>query len=65
MIARDLRPCDALRSWDAIATLYGTTYSGGTSGQGTVFTMTPAGKETVLYGFAGPGDGASPQGALT
>jgi len=29
--------------------LYGTTYRGGANGYGTVFKLTPAGKETVLY----------------
>jgi uncharacterized repeat protein (TIGR03803 family) len=32
--------------------LYGTTGSGGTSGGGTVFKITPAGAESVLYSFA-------------
>ena len=46
--------------------LYGTTASGGDagcggSGCGTVFKMTPQGKETVLYSFTGAnGDGANP-----
>jgi uncharacterized repeat protein (TIGR03803 family) len=33
--------------------LYGTTIVGGTSGTGTVFQVTPKGKETVLYSFTG------------
>lgn len=41
-------------------TLYGTTPSGGTNNAGTVFTITPAGKETVLYRFHGPPDGQEP-----
>ena len=51
--------------------LYGTTYSGGTSNNGTVFSLTPpasqgvAWTETVLYNFAGgAGDGANPQGGV-
>jgi uncharacterized repeat protein (TIGR03803 family) len=45
--------------------LYGTTYSGGASGLGTVFQLTPATggtwTERVLYNFAGsPGDGSNP-----
>ena len=32
---------------------YGTTLYGGTNGHGTVFEITPAGVETVLYSFAG------------
>ena len=50
---------------------YGTTQIGGV-GQGTVFSMTPAGVEAVLHMFCGtsgatncpPNDGASPQGGL-
>lgn len=50
--------------------LYGTTYAGGRgencreSGCGTVFSVTSSGKETVLYEFLGPPDGASPGGSL-
>ena len=40
--------------------LYGTTGAGGTSNNGTVFKITPAGVETVLYSFAGGTDGALP-----
>lgn len=48
--------------------LYGTTYAGGSgcggfyAGCGTVFSVTPSGKETVLHRFAGisPGDGFQP-----
>jgi uncharacterized repeat protein (TIGR03803 family) len=36
---------------------YGTTYEGGTSDDGTVFKITPAGAETVLYSFAAGTDG--------
>jgi uncharacterized repeat protein (TIGR03803 family) len=52
-------------------TLYGTTYSGGQSGSGciggscgTVYSMTPAGVENVVYRFQGGADGANPQSAL-
>lgn len=51
--------------------LYGTTLSGGSgcsptySGCGTVFSLTQSGKETVLYSFQGPPDGAHPWAALT
>jgi uncharacterized repeat protein (TIGR03803 family) len=45
-------------------TLYGTTRYGGASNYGTVFTITPAGKETVLYSFKAGSDGAWPQGDL-
>lgn len=44
---------------------YGMTFSGGSHGEGTVYKVTPAGVETVLYSFAGgPNDGASPYGEL-
>ena len=43
---------------------YGTT-SGGVSGLGTVFRMTPSGAVTVLHAFTGrPTDGANPMAAL-
>lgn len=44
---------------------YGTTYMGGTSDQGTVFKITPAGAEKVLYRFKGGKDGTTPQAGLT
>ena len=43
---------------------YGTTQSGGTAGHGTVFMITPAGAETVLYSFMGGADGLAPSAAL-
>jgi uncharacterized repeat protein (TIGR03803 family) len=43
---------------------YGTTISGGTSGQGTVFKITPSGFESVLHSFTGGADGGVPQAAL-
>ncbi|HEX3431637.1 MAG TPA: choice-of-anchor tandem repeat GloVer-containing protein [Rhizomicrobium sp.] len=46
-------------------TLYGTTfYGGGSSGYGTVFSITPQGVENVLYAFKGGSDGANPMGGL-
>ncbi len=46
-------------------TLYGTTVSGGTHDEfGTVFSITPSGKETVLHSFAGKGDGKGPYAGL-
>jgi uncharacterized repeat protein (TIGR03803 family) len=45
-------------------TLYGTTEFGGTSGYGTIFSITKSGKETVLHSFTGNPDGANPQAAL-
>ena len=45
--------------------LYGTTYSGGVGGLGTVFRMTSAGALTTLRAFiGGPSDGARPRAAL-
>ncbi len=59
---------------DAAGNLYGTTVNGGTGrgggpcldGCGTVFKLTPAGQESVLYSFLGVGqsDGAGPSGGL-
>jgi uncharacterized repeat protein (TIGR03803 family) len=44
---------------------YGTTYSGGTSDNGTVFKISPSGVETVLHLFQGaPNDGSEPWGSL-
>jgi uncharacterized repeat protein (TIGR03803 family) len=44
--------------------LYGTTLDGGNStGDGTVYQITPKGILTALYSFSGP-DGATPEGAL-
>lgn len=45
-------------------TLYGTTSSGGSSGDGVVFKMSTGGEETVLHEFAGGTDGANPEGRL-
>jgi uncharacterized repeat protein (TIGR03803 family) len=45
--------------------LYGTTYYGGAYGFGSVFKVTPKGKETVLYSFGGQsGDGQYPYAGL-
>ncbi len=43
--------------------LYGTTTNGGASNEGIVFSVTPAGKETILHSFAVT-DGAEPVGPL-
>jgi uncharacterized repeat protein (TIGR03803 family) len=45
-------------------TLYGTTNVGGASNDGTVFSITPSGTETVLYSFKGGSDGAAPYAGL-
>jgi uncharacterized repeat protein (TIGR03803 family) len=49
---------------DAKGNLYGTTYTGGLSGLGTVFLLTPSGRERILHSFKGGTDGASPASAL-
>jgi uncharacterized repeat protein (TIGR03803 family) len=55
---------------DKAGNLYGTTHDGGDSscippyGCGTVFKVATSGKESVLYSFMGPPDGASPSGGL-
>jgi uncharacterized repeat protein (TIGR03803 family) len=48
---------------DVGGTLYGTTYGGGASSQGTVFSVTPAGADTVVHSFSGS-DGAGPEAGL-
>lgn len=44
--------------------LYGTTSSGGSSFAGTVFEVSPAGKENVVYNFTGQADGGGPSDGL-
>jgi len=48
---------------DKTGNLYGSTYYGGANGFGTVFKVTPAGTETVLYSFKGGTDGCYPYNA--
>jgi uncharacterized repeat protein (TIGR03803 family) len=50
---------------DSSGDLYGTTYYGGTNGDGAVYKVNPAGQETVLYSFLGPPDGANPYAGVT
>jgi uncharacterized repeat protein (TIGR03803 family) len=45
--------------------VYGTSYSGGSAGSGTVFAATFGGQENVLHSFAGGTDGALPTSPLT
>ena len=45
---------------DASGNLYGTTYSGGAFGYGTVFKIDATGNETILYSFGGGADGLGP-----
>lgn len=47
---------------DSSGNLYGLTTAGGVYGHGTVFKVTPAGAETILYRFTGGADGSAPQG---
>jgi uncharacterized repeat protein (TIGR03803 family) len=50
---------------DAKGNLYAATAAGGTYSAGTVFMLSPAGKETILYEFTGSnGDGNAPHGRL-
>ena len=55
---------------DNSGALYGTTHAGGSSGNGTVFKLTPpatgqtAWTETVLYSFLGGSDGGAPRAGL-
>src|SRR5579863_6178081 len=45
--------------------LYGTTRDGGSGGAGTVFKISPAGAESVLFSFTGKPEGANPSADLT
>ncbi|HEY5048217.1 MAG TPA: choice-of-anchor tandem repeat GloVer-containing protein [Rhizomicrobium sp.] len=49
---------------DKSGNLYGLTGSGGVDGDGVVFRLTPAGKETVLHAFADFDDGNEPLAGL-
>jgi uncharacterized repeat protein (TIGR03803 family) len=49
---------------DKAGNLYGTTSAGGAFGDGTIFRLSPRGKETVLYDFRGGSDGAGPSATL-
>jgi len=44
--------------------LYGVTYDGGTAGVGTIFKVTLAGKESVLFNFQGGAPGAYPKNLI-
>lgn len=43
---------------------YGTTSSGGTNGDGTIFQISPSGSFTCLYSFTGSTDGSMPNSSL-
>jgi len=49
---------------DASGSLFGVTRFGGANNFGTVFKVSPRGKEKVLYSFAGGSDGGHPVGGL-
>lgn len=49
---------------DGKGNLYGTTSNGGIAGAGTIFKLSPRGKETLLYKFLGGSDGICPMGSL-
>jgi uncharacterized repeat protein (TIGR03803 family) len=57
---------------DPAGNLYGTTFFGGNvcaysnskGGCGTIFKISPSGKETILYNFTGGAEGANPAGKL-
>lgn len=49
---------------DANGTFYGTTTFGGASGDGTVYSITPSGAETILHSFTGTPDGSLPTSPL-
>ena len=49
---------------DSAGDLYGTTFTGGASGQGVVYKVAKSGAETVLYNFSGGADGANPYGGV-
>ncbi len=57
------RPQDSLLL-DSKGNVYGTAELGGASGDGIVFEISPAGKETILHNFAGGADGSRPVAAL-
>ncbi len=50
--------------WGSTGNLYGSTYSGGDSGWGTLFEVTTSGSLTTLHEFSGRIDGGSPDAAL-
>ena len=49
---------------DAEGNLYGTAVGGGTSGNGVIFEVSNAGKQSTLYSFTGGSDGGAPASAV-
>jgi uncharacterized repeat protein (TIGR03803 family) len=64
------QPSDGIEAYGSVVfdkkgNLYGSTFAGGLYGQGTVFELSPAGEETILYTFGSQaGDGNTPLGDL-
>jgi uncharacterized repeat protein (TIGR03803 family) len=56
-------PFGALAQWTN-GSLYGTASQGGSSGYGTLFTITPAGAFSAIYSFTNGADGAYPSAGL-
>jgi uncharacterized repeat protein (TIGR03803 family) len=50
---------------DSQGNLYGVDQTGGASGNGSIFKLTPSGVFDVLYSFTGQGDGAFPNGVIS
>jgi uncharacterized repeat protein (TIGR03803 family) len=50
---------------DAQGNLYGATELGGLHNEGTIFKISPDGRETLIYAFRGKPDGFAPYGTLT
>jgi uncharacterized repeat protein (TIGR03803 family) len=50
--------------FDKKGNLYGVTYLGGTTGDGTIYSIAPDGSEHVLYTFSGGADGENPSTGL-
>lgn len=50
---------------DSQGNLYGVDQTGGASGNGSIFRLTPSGVFQVLYSFTGKGDGAYPNGVIS
>ena len=49
---------------DSAGNLYGTTCCGGTAGEGVVYKLDVAGRETVLHTFTGGADGGTPESGV-
>ena len=49
---------------DRKGNIYGTALQGGASNNGVIFKITPTGKESILYSFAGGSDGSKPEAGL-